>query len=160
MNDPNLLEAERLWTSGKTWEAGEILFARIPEPDRPAWAARCLRLAVEYSGATLKIIQDVLNLAESRKRWKYGHDVFDKVRTQTLSMDEKSRSRTLSQSEQKELWLLEIAELVAKISYNATDPYDPFDDDTGHRMAQHLHAYSEFIGANFRQKAWQTLSQT
>ncbi len=43
-------EARRLWEKGNTLEAGKLIFESLPAGTRPQWAARVLRLVVEWTG--------------------------------------------------------------------------------------------------------------
>ena len=62
-------------------------------------------------------------IAKRRLFWRWGHSALDEVRRLTLRYeDSKSKDEVYG-------GLLYLAENVAKVTYNATNPPDPFDDD-------------------------------
>ena len=55
-------------------------------------------------------------------------------------------------------WLLALAELVAKVTYNATDPQDEFDEDSGWWIAPCLKGFLDSLNDNeFSNVAWSAL---
>jgi len=55
-------------------------------------------------------------------------------------------------------FLLSLAELVAKVTYNAVDPPDEFDEDSGWWIAASLRAFVErWNDTNFSEAAWSAL---
>jgi hypothetical protein len=57
--------------------------------------------------------------------------------------------------------MLYMAELVAKLSYNAALPSDEFDEDTAAWVAHHLRGFARHIGddAAFMDMAWKALAR-
>lgn len=189
MNDEHhrkALVAEALahWQGREPLEAGRLLFEDLPNGARPAWAAQVLRLVLERSGlcreAThrasptqwLRIVapqreqfphakvEHVLMLAASPKDWHRAHDAFSAVRSHVLKLDQLERSNRLSSEQDLHLSVLSLAELVAKVTYNASDPLGPFDEDSGWCIVASLRAFIDHGWPNdvvFAEAAWSTL---
>jgi hypothetical protein len=80
---------------------------------------------------TYSPIQEIADIADHPDEWERAHQVFHGLRERTLDLDEKRRKGGLTKQEDILVKLLLIAELVAKVTYNATDPSDEFDEDSG-----------------------------
>jgi hypothetical protein len=156
--DLELKRAAELWNGGQALEAGKIIFDSLPIHAQPGWAAGILRLVLQQSGVQLKQIDRVLRIADRPEEWKKAHDAFSWVREQTLKLD-KEREHG-STDEQKILGgVLSLAELVAKVTYNATEPDDGFDEDSGWRIASNLRAaVNWWKDEDFTQAAWSALA--
>jgi hypothetical protein len=128
-----LLErAAKLYQSGQTLQAGEIIFEDVPVEARPAWAARILRLALVKSGLEFAArYSQVLHDADNPRLWADGHRAFDTLRRRVLELERCGESGPLTGEQRLEAHLLGLAELVAKVTYNAANPDGPFDEDSG-----------------------------
>jgi hypothetical protein len=159
-HDNNHLErAAEYWRGGQAIQAGKLIFENIPAETRPKWASRLLRLVLGRSGIQSSIFEQVLHTADDQAMWRNGHRVFSAVRASTLELDELERTHGLTK-EQKLLGdLLSLAELVAKVTYNATDPPDEFDEDTGWWIAVCLRGFVDNVWTDdeFSKAAWSTL---
>lgn len=106
----------------ETW--GRAAFERQGAP--VDWAVRLLREA-GLGQPSLAEVDLVVRMAQQRPCWHDAKRCFGIVRRRVIA---EQRGAVTPQSR-----LLNLAELVAKVTYNATDPRDPFDDDTGWWLA-------------------------
>lgn len=120
-----MVAARACWAKRQHLEAGQLLFERIPQNDVPSWAARVLQAAIEHSRIQHRLFNVVLECAADPAKWDNGHQVFSKVRKEIL------KPKPSTEVQRKTYLLLFVAELVAKLTYNASSPLGPFDDDTG-----------------------------
>jgi hypothetical protein len=149
-------EALGHWRGGRTLEAGKLIFESLPRDGRPKWAADILRAVVKRTGLTSPPIERILRIAADPDQWKEGHEVFDEARDQTLQLEAMA-----VRSPREDLMLRQIllAELVAKVLYNATDPPDEFDEDSGWWIASCLWDVIEAVGDDdFAASMWVRLS--
>jgi hypothetical protein len=128
-----LSEARSLWNKGNALEAGKLIFENLPVGTRPQWAARVLRLVVDRTGIKSQPVELAISTANSPSDWGKAHDVFSTVRRATLELD---RLSALSPSQMLFMEHLVLAELVAKVTYNETNPDDEFDEDSGWWVAR------------------------
>jgi hypothetical protein len=99
----------------------------------------------------------VLYIADHTKEWRNAHDAFSTVRKSTLKLD-RIRERGLTKEQELLGWLLALAELVAKVTYNATDPLDEFDEDSGWWIAPCLKGFLDSLNDDeFSNAAWSAL---
>jgi hypothetical protein len=156
--DNKIKQASGFWKDGKTLDAGRIVFEMVLPDDRPRWASRILKCALDRSALECVRVQDVLDIAECPEEWDRAHQIFDVLRDVTLELDEK-RQKGLTKKEELLAWLFSIAELVAKVTYNATNPPDEFDEDSGWWIAVTLRGFVDCLGdESFAEKAWLILS--
>ena len=94
-------------------------------------------------------------IAKRRLFWRWGHSALDEVRRLTLRYeDSKSKDEVYG-------GLLYLAENVAKVTYNATNPPDPFDDDAGAWVVSCLRYVVDKINdPEFATQAWLVVSRT
>ncbi|MBC8038670.1 MAG: hypothetical protein H7X89_15795 [Rhizobiales bacterium] len=116
------------WDNGMSIACGQTLFEYLREEDRPIWASNVLKTMAELAGIQLAEIDEAIDLARTPNRWPEGHLMFDKLRTMLLRLSWEPQSRDDHALTKK---LISLAELTAKVSYNATNPPDAFDDDNG-----------------------------
>lgn len=129
MPSPDLIsEAYSHWKNGEDVETGRLLFERLPNEFRPKWAANILRLVIQRTGTKSDVIAHALSIADHPEDWGKAHQAFDKLRDATLKLE---RIWWRSPREQLLLSQLLLAELVAKVTYNAIYPVDEFDEDSG-----------------------------
>jgi len=155
-NDNNHLErAAAFWRGGQSLEAGRLIFENLPTEVRTKWASRILRLVLDRSGVRCSPIEQILQIADHATEWRNAHGVFSTLRKETLDL-EKLQTR----SEEKNLLLchLYLAENVAKVIYNATDPPDEFDEDSGWWIVSCLKCVLDLLNDDaFSKAAWSSV---
>lgn len=157
--DPEMLRAR--WQSGEALQVGHSIFDAVAEQSRPAWAARVLRVALSQAPEHAADVAAVLAVADDPRRWAEGHAVFSSVRREVLKLDERGRTAGWTPATLTRAHLLAIAELVAKVTYNATSPRDEFDEDSGWWVAVCLRNLVEHVrDASFERDAWRALLPT
>lgn len=149
------------WNGGKSFDAGKLIFEALPNALRPRWASRILRLLLVKSGTQSPLFDPVMLTAEQPSRWSNGHRVFSKVRAEVLRLDELLRQDLQSKEQKLHHALLCFAELVMKVTYNATSPFDEFDEDSGWWIVACLRAFvdvqwkdEEFANAAWTAACW------
>ncbi len=148
-----LSELRQTWECGDSLAAGELLWGRLPPAHRASWAAAILELAMSRLDEESPALSDCLAIARNAERWPAGHDAFSRLRHVVLSLpaDQGPANRRAA-------WVFAIAELVAKVAYNASDPIDAFDDDSGPWLAKCLRGLVELEDdPHFREAAWAVL---
>jgi hypothetical protein len=125
-----------LWALGDpSQEAGREIFDAIKSDRRPGWAANILEWCAGKFGQEIREVRSVIEVAQDDRRWHEAHGAFDQVRDQTLQHDRPG------QSNRKLVALLYVAEIAAKVTYNAAGTAAPFDHDSGWWMARVLHHF-------------------
>lgn len=157
--DDVLVRAAECWSNGQALEAGKLIYEAMPTKSRPKWAAQILKVVLDKSGIRSAIFNPVLAAADHESRWKSGHQVFSTLRDSVLKFDDKRRQSGLSDDEELLVSILSLAELVAKVTYNATNPPDEFDEDSGWWIAACLRGFldHDWSDEDFVQKAWTAL---
>lgn len=144
-----------LWSSGRALEAGERLFASIPVLDQPRWAGRVLALCSAQL-PPIPAIERVLMLTRTPARWKEAHDAFSEVRDHVLSEED----RHASSRDELRLRILFVAEIAAKLTYNASGASDAFDADTGPWLAATARSVVDHVGSTvFETDVWRTFTE-
>ncbi|NOT61172.1 MAG: hypothetical protein HOP19_13215 [Acidobacteria bacterium] len=133
-----LNQAKEHWQQGRALQAGQLIFENLPNTDRPQWAASILRFALERSGVQNAAFEQLLYTTDHQAMWGNGHRVFSELRKITLEMDNLRRNQSLRSEQESLCLLLPLAELVAKVTYNATCPPDEFDEDSGWQIVAYL----------------------
>jgi hypothetical protein len=145
-------ELYALWSSGRAREVGERLFASIPSSDQPRWAGRVLAVCaplIEPASA----VDAVLALTNNPARWAEAHDAFSYVRDHVLEQDRRGASR-----DELRLRVLLVAEIAAKVTYNASGAPRPFDADSGSWLATNARAVVDHVGSPaFEAEVWSAL---
>jgi hypothetical protein len=154
-----LKQAADHWAKGEGLEAGKLLFENLPSRARPKWAAKILKLVLDRSGVEPSPFFQVLTIADREEMWKTGHQVFDSLRDTTLKLNELRRSRGLTIDEEQLASIVLLAELVAKVIYNATNPPDEFDKDSGWWIAAYVREFMDrgWSEEHFVTAAWSAL---
>ena len=148
-------ELRAMWAADHALDAGRLLFESIPSAEQPAWAGRlvalCRPLVPRLAPAE---IENVLAIGADPARWGEAHAAFDAVRTWTLRMQRPGATpRPIA------LGLLCLAELAAKVAYNASAPPDAFDEDSGWWLAAQLrYIVAQVADAGFEERAWRALA--
>jgi len=144
------------WRKGQALEAGKLIFESLPVGTRPQWAARILRLVLDRTGVTSQPIERAIGIASSPNDWGKAHDVFSALRVATLELIE-LKARTPQQT--LLLSHFDLAELVAKVTYNSTSPPDEFDEDSGWWIAPCLKDILDLVNdEEFSAAMWLALS--
>lgn len=154
-----LTQAAQCWANGESLAAGKLIYENLPSDARPRWAARILRLVLEHSSMEPSLFQEVLMTADNEALWQNGHRVFSALRNMTLRLDQRRQWWGLRKHEELLAEILLLAELVAKVTYNATEPLAPFDEDSGWWLASSLRSFVDRPGSDERLKnaAWAAL---
>jgi hypothetical protein len=157
-DDNHLARARECWYGGQPLEAGRLLHDSLPVEDRPAWAVRILRLVLAKSGADCSHFGRILYTADHPRQLANGHRCFDLIRQETLKCDELRRTGRLTKEQEMFPSLQSLAELVAKVTYNAVDPPDEFDEDSGWWIAASLRGFVDrWKDDDFSKAAWSAL---
>ena len=101
-------------------EIGREIFENIPNDIKPGWAGLILSRFDNYIKNVPKSIVDLYPIIDNQERWKEAHKQFYAIRQ--FSLDNKNYEPNV---------YLQLAELVAKITYNASGEPAPFDNDSG-----------------------------
>jgi hypothetical protein len=144
------------WRRGQALEAGRVVFEHLAPEDRPRWAANVLRTVLAKTGLQIPAIQHVLDLAEQPQEWRAAHSAFSILRGSTLQL---AHLRRRSREQRCLLYHLFLAENVAKVIYNATDPRDKFKEDSAWWIAVCLKRLVDAIDRpQFADTAWAALT--
>ena len=126
-----LEQAQLFWQANQPREAGRLIWEHIPVKKRVEWATRVLSMVVERTGITSAPVNNVLQIANNPAKWRSAHDAFSMARSASIALSNDSNKTPERMSLRHSLCL---AEIVAKITYNATNPPDEFDEDNGERV--------------------------
>jgi hypothetical protein len=136
--------AYKLWRDGETYEAGRLVYETIPEQEHGQWALCVLALALKYAPASNYQVRWFLRVSRWRYLWFTAHSHFDAIRRVTLKFEKrKQRSNSLTKNDESRYHLCLLAEKVAKVVYNTTDPSGPFDANSGWYIVPALHGLLE-----------------
>lgn len=100
---------------------GQQIFENLPNDIKPNWAGLILSRFDNYIKDIPNSILDLYPIIDNKDRWKEAHEQFTKIRV--FGLENKNY---------KPENYLRLAELVAKITYNASGQPAPFDSDSGH----------------------------
>lgn len=103
---------------------GQQVFENLSNDIRPDWAGLVLSRFNHYIKDIPTSILELYPIIENKDRWKEAHGQFQKIRV--FGLENKNY---------KPEYYLRLAELVAKITYNASGQPAPFDNDSGHYIA-------------------------
>ncbi len=103
---------------------GQQIFENLRNDIRPGWAGLVLSRFDHYIKDLPISISDLYPIIDDKNRWKEAHEQFAKIRVFGLS-----------NKNYKPESYLRLAELVAKVTYNASGQPAPFDSDSGHYIA-------------------------
>ncbi|MBS1795538.1 MAG: hypothetical protein JSS81_16910 [Acidobacteria bacterium] len=148
MKNEVLKAALTFWSNGDPLKAGRLIYDRIPNDDRPAWAGNILRFCSRPIPPVPEI-ETVLEIAFDRSRWKQAHAAFSNVRTLTLA-HEKAGAPDLPAG-----GILYLAENTAKVCYNASGEPAPFDEDSGCWIVENARYLADnSANSEFESKVW------
>jgi hypothetical protein len=128
LSNDNFKKAKEYWQSNQPLKVGELIFENLSIDIRPRWALTILESIVKRTKIKSVPIEHIIEIAKQPEKWKEAHGAFDKLRESTLKL-EKLKVRSIEQ----DLLLCHVllAENVAKVIYNSTNPPDEFDEDSG-----------------------------
>jgi len=104
-------------------EIGRQIFENIPDEIKPCWAGLILSRFDNYLKDIPTTIRELFSIIDDKDKWENAHEQFVKIRKFGLD----------NQEYQPEY--LRLAELVAKVTYNASGKSAPFDNDSGYYIA-------------------------
>ncbi|SDC13163.1 hypothetical protein [Niabella drilacis] len=116
---------------------GQQILENIPNDIRPGWAGLILSRFDNYIENKPTSITQLYPIIDNKERWKEAHEQFNKIRRFLLD----------NKNYQPEAYLL-LAELIAKITYNASEQPAPFDNDSGHFIASLAIQATEYFDDN------------
>ena len=105
-------------------QIGQQVFENLPNDIRPGWAGLILSRFENYIPNIPASIKELYPIIDNKVLWKEAHEQFNKIR----------RFLHDNKNYQPEAYLL-LAELVAKVTYNASGEPAPFDKDSGHYIS-------------------------
>jgi hypothetical protein len=149
-------EAHTHWLNGDPYKAGDLLYDHIPVAERPAWAAKILSVAKDYLNIHIAEIERLLTIAATPETWPEAYDVFHSLRKQTLATE---KSHGGGKDHDIHVFLLLLAENVAKVIYNASGKTAPFDHDSGQAVVLTAAGVAEHLGdLAFSEYVWKAIS--
>ena len=120
------VKAQKYWNLEQPLEAGRLIYEHLPKEGRPIWAAKILQKVLYLVPKTMEI-EAIFEIVNDPSRWCEAHDVFMTI-----------RSVTLRTQDPLYLNILELAEIVAKVTYNSGECPAPFDHNSGWKLAKTL----------------------
>jgi hypothetical protein len=149
MRNETVAQALASWKAGRATLAGWLLYEQIPISLRPLWAARILDASRGVTPWPPEV-EAVYEMARDPPEWAKGHAAFRAVRRLTLQYDKDDPYGCL----------LRLAENVAKVTYNATGPRDPFDYGAGSWVVSCLRGLVDRVNSpEFEARSWSAASQ-
>ena len=137
------------WSAGRGYPVGEVVYALIPSPERPAWAGDILDLAISLFETVPPAVRVVAVAARKPEWWPQAHGAFSLVRRLTLAEDKSHVGGAMYGA------MLLVAENTAKVVYNASGEPAPFDADCGAALVSCLRHLTAVAGSpEFEQRAW------
>ena len=98
---------------------GQQIFENLPNDIRPGWAGLVLSRFDDYIKDIPTSIFELYSIIDNKDRWKEAHEQFDKIRVLGLA-----NKNFMPEN------YLRLAEIVAKVTYNASGQPAPFDSDS------------------------------
>lgn len=118
-------------------QTGRQLFENLPNDIRPGWAGLILLRFDNYIKNIPELVKELYTIIDNKDRWKEAHKQFDKIRRFLLD----------NKNYKPEAYLL-LAELAAKVTYNASGQPAPFDNDSGHYIPRTALIAAEYFDDN------------
>ncbi|MDQ2743749.1 MAG: hypothetical protein M3Z66_15845 [Chloroflexota bacterium] len=115
-------KAQLLWDEDRAYQSGELIVSLIPAGSRQVWAATLLHNVLRYVPYTAEF-DKVVDISQHSRRWPEALSAFHRVRT---LRQEETHDRVYDT-------VAALAENVAKVTYNASNPTVPFDRNAGPR---------------------------
>jgi hypothetical protein len=138
----SMLEAERLWNQGDGFAAGKLVLAGFSDRQSAALAFAILRIARKFTRKMLLPLWNLLWIKNCRCLWWSAHSIFYEIRTHTLRLEKRREKGLLSENDLIHYHYLLLAENIARTVYNASEPDDPFDEDSPIAM---IACFSDFV---------------
>lgn len=141
----------RRWLTGDAAQVGRAIMDPLP------WAARVERAVAVLDVCRAQVarvvaVDGVVRVGSNPKLWADGHTAFDRVRDLVLAEERRPTDRAYC-------LLLFVAESAAQTIYNASNPRDPFDDDSPHWVAANSQSFVLAVADDYVGRAvWQALS--
>jgi hypothetical protein len=132
----------RLWKEREYVRVGHILFDAIPSELRPIWAVNLLKIMVKKTGLSTIEIENLITVASDPSTWNQAHAAFSAIRKQVRKLE---NARPVLQDKRLLLNLYYFAEIVAKVTYNATDADDKFDEDSGWHLPSICYSIAQLL---------------
>lgn len=104
---------------------GKLIFESVPSELQPRWAGFVLSQFNYYVRPLPKQVSELFTLIKHPDSWKLAHEQFTEIRKLLLS-------NSLFELDA----YLYLAEIVAKVTYNASGAPAPFDEDSGWYLPQ------------------------
>ena len=104
-------------------EIGRQIFENIPNEIKPCWAGLVLSCFNNYLKDIPTPVRELFPIIDDKDKWKNAHKQFTKIREFGLDNQEYHTE------------YLRLAEIVAKVTYNASGEPAPFDSGSGYHIA-------------------------
>lgn len=114
---------------------GTQIFENIPNEVRPGWSGFILSRFDSYINQIPLSILELYQIIDNKDRWKEAHQQFSEIRVFGLE-----NKNYIPEN------YLRLAEIVAKVTYNASGEPAPFDKDSGHYIASLALAITAYFG--------------
>ncbi|WP_448606843.1 hypothetical protein [Paenimyroides ceti] len=116
---------------------GQEIFENLAHDIRPGWAGLVLSRFDHYIKDIPISIRELYPIIDDKNRWKEAHKQFTKIRA--FGLENKNYEPNN---------YLRLAEVVAKVTYNASGQSAPFDSDSGHYLASLALKATEYFQDN------------
>jgi len=116
---------------------GQEIFEHLANEIRPSWAGLVLSRFDNFIKNIPPSICELYPIIEDKERWKEAHEQFTEIRL--FGLDNKNYEPAS---------YLRLAELVAKVTYNASGQSAPFDSDSGHYIPSLALKATEYFDDN------------
>ena len=115
-------------------ERGREIYEKIPKYSRPLWAGLVLSRFNNYIKSIPSQITELFEIIENKDRWKNVRCIASKIRLFRLD-----------NHKYQPINYLILAEIVAKVTYNASGDIAPFEKDGGHCIPEMAIKLSEIF---------------
>lgn len=120
---------------------GQQIFENLPNDIRPIWAGLVLSCFDHHNKDIPTSILELFPIIDDKNRWKEAHEQFSKIRV--FGLENKNYVPEC---------YLRLAELVAKVTYNASGQPALFDSDSGNYIASLALTVTEYFNDNKLEK--------
>lgn len=126
MNDKEI--SYQSWKEGDSLSVGESIWRSLSKPKRVEWAKRILATIAGGCSISCDPLERLLVLEDSKDQLGTAKLIFSSLRKKLLEIEAIPHPSKL---DELFLCVLYVAENVAKVLYNESEPFDSFDDDVG-----------------------------
>ena len=151
----SLANAYDEWRSGDALAAGEAIWIDLEQIKRIDWAKGILAETARLSRQQFEVIDMLLSLGDSREELATAKSCFSFIRRRVLEVEAKL---TKSLTDDCLVRLLYLAENVAKVLYNESQPSDEFDDDVGWWVVKCARDCAEYLDENAAKAIWDRMN--